>query len=85
MLKTLHNEELLDIVSAANIAGHMEHAGTIELTDDEELMLFIEKQMPLYAEYSDDLMERYIDDSRMWGNWYDWIEDALLREYGGKE
>ena len=78
-------DELIDIVSAANIAGYMQRSKTIELPDDECLLEFIEKQMPLYAEYSNNLMDRYLDDSRMWGNWYDWITDALLREYGAEQ
>ena len=83
-MKTLHDEELMDIVSAANIAGHMEHAKKICLPDDEELMLFIEKQMPLYASAVNTALDENPDDTGLF-NWYDWIEDALLREYGTKD
>lgn len=67
--------ELVDIVSAANIAGHMEHAGTICLPDDEELLYEIQREYEKYcaADIPDD------------ENWYDWIEDALVRDYGIKE
>ena len=75
MRKTLYDEELLDIVSAANIAGHMEHAGKITLPGDDELLAFIEREMPRYA------ASVCFADGLNWPTWYDWSETALIREY----
>jgi len=69
------HDELVDIVSAANIAGHMENASKIGVYDDEELLNFITRQLALYAERDS---ENGVDT----GNWYDWIEKALLNKYG---
>lgn len=69
------HDELIDIVSAANIAGHMESAGKIAVSDDEELLNFITRYLDLYA-------EKYSKDGCDTGNWYDWIEKALLNKYG---
>lgn len=84
MQKTLCYEELLDIVSAANIAGYMEHAEKIYLPGDDELLDFIEQEMPRYASAVNTALDENPDDTGLF-NWYDWIEDALLREYGKKE
>ena len=84
MQKTLHYEELLDIVSAANIAGHMEHAERIVLGDDEQLLELIEQEMPRYASAVETAIDENPNDAELF-NWYDWIEAALLREYGMEE
>lgn len=59
----------------------MEHAEKIALPNDEELLFFIEKQMPLYESAINTALDENPDDAELF-NWYDWIEDALLREYG---
>lgn len=69
------HDELIDIVSAANIAGHMENAGKIGVDDDEELLNFITRNLDLYS-------KRYSEDGCDTGNWYDRIEKALMNKYG---
>ena len=71
------HDELIDIVSAANISGCMEHAGRIVVCDDEELLNMIIRELGKYNEAADVTME-----NGNGLNWYDWIEDALVKEYG---
>lgn len=71
------HDELIDIVSAANISGLMEHAGRIIICDDEELLNMITRELGKYNEAADVTME-----NSNGLNWYDWIEDALVKQYG---
>lgn len=84
MKKTLDRNELIDIVSAANIAGHMEKAGAISLPDDETLLLIIEQEMESYASAVSTALGEDPDADDCF-NWHDWIADALIREYGTNE
>ena len=70
-----YHDEMIDIVSAANISGHMESSGKIAISDDEELLNFITRNLDAYKDQHDNGGEDT-------GNWYDWIEAALLKEYG---
>lgn len=72
--------DMIDIVTAANMAGYMEHTGVISLSDDEELYLFIQKELNRYADSVDSVMENCAD-----YNWHDWIDAALRKEYGTEE
>ena len=75
------HDELIDMVSAANIAGHMEHAGRIVVCDDEELLNTITQELENYKSAIDTAMGEMASNEELF-NWYDWIEDALIREYG---
>lgn len=73
-------EETVDMVTAANLAGYMERSGKISLSDDEELALFIIKQLGFYADELNEFYERHPgDDGPLW---HDWIEVKLMEEYG---
>lgn len=72
------HDELVDIVSAANISGNMEHAGRIDISDDEDLLGVIEKEYAKWRKSCGVTMEN--SNGVTW--WYDWIESALLRKFG---
>jgi len=71
------HDELVDIVSAANISGCMEHAERINIFDDETLLGVIEKEYAKWRESCGVTMENSNGTT-----WYSWIENALLKKFG---
>ena len=73
-----NHDDLVFIVTAANIAGQLESARYIVLDSDEELTDFITAQYDLYTTAVECA---YLDDTE-YPIWSDWISDALVKEYG---
>jgi hypothetical protein len=68
-MNTYSKDDLVSIVTGANIAGYMEQRGEITVNDDEELTEFLTSQYELYrSEHSDE-------------DWFEFIKNALLQHY----
>lgn len=71
-------DELTFYVTGANISGIMEQKGEIAINDDDELTSFIGVQLDLYKAAEDCASL----DGTDYPVWHDWIQNALLKEYG---
>ena len=74
MPETFSRDDLLFIVSAANIIGHMEAQGIITVEDDEELTDFA---IRAYKEFCGEPWENE--------NWFDWIFWRARETYKNQE
>lgn len=70
-------DEVVFIVTGANMAGYMEHANKIAIDDDDQLTSFLLKEYDTWDEKSgNDTLSEY----DMFWNCY--IERRLMEEYG---
>ena len=69
-------DEVVFIVTGANMAGYMEHANKIAIDDDDQLTSFLLKE---YDEWSEKYLDDRLSEYDMFWNCY--IERRLMEEY----
>lgn len=74
----MYIDELVCVVAAANIAGHMEANEKIVFETDEELLYFIRVELEKYEKHCSSVR----DEDWSQDDWYTWIEKAFVRDYG---